>query len=238
MPAGVEIINQNNHIVIDGKFRNYALKQRGFVSCGTFFAGANARACYAGNVSVSNCVAPIVAFRCAYNCFVTLASISGTTWTFRFAINSYHGEYGAGYIVGGQVEYFVFDLLPAPDEDSGLAVYNESGQLVFSSTHNHMRVLEVLTGDMPSTLFWTPLQSKTYTGKKPALCQNLFPIYTFGAEYVYQIGVAGIAYEDDVTLNQRIFCEFDAYNPPLSGILNAQYYSPKFNYLVIDVDGL
>lgn len=129
--AGFQVFNEDGVLQIDHDYRNYGFKSKGSDTCDTALGGASSK--YYAQVVVTGAVAPMVAICPTSGNPIGLYSISvsGSTWTYTYIGNN-----------GDTFDYFVFDY----DEEMvgttkvGLEVYDESGDVVYSSGSGSMRI--------------------------------------------------------------------------------------------------
>ncbi|WP_093534313.1 hypothetical protein PWP89_12935 [Stenotrophomonas rhizophila] len=141
MPAGFEFVNNNQNVIIDEKFFNYAFiskhtltfQQAGGPVTGGF--GRQAFLTVAGD-------RPIVAARCSKPFTVSRARPVAGGWEFGWI--SVNG--GIGAVVGDTIEVFVFDRpLERSGPGFGLQVFGADGRVVFDSQNRYMKVVDART---------------------------------------------------------------------------------------------
>lgn len=126
MPAGLQVYNSDGVFQIDGEFKNLCLRSKVTVTCnvatsnGTNNNYASAAQNYSGITNL------VIALRSSATCMVYWVSAT------QFVIISDTN--------GASVTVYLFGDPPAASGTSGLQVYNATGQLVFDSDRQYMRV--------------------------------------------------------------------------------------------------
>jgi hypothetical protein len=130
MPAAFECWNDAGYTQIDSQYPNLRLAQKGTVYCDQAIPGdlATAGQCFYRDIAVS-AANPVIAFRCGTHCASVGIGFDGSTYNHRF--------YTRGQAF---VDYWCFADAPAPIT-AGLEVYNQAGQLVFTSKDRPAKVI-------------------------------------------------------------------------------------------------
>jgi hypothetical protein len=126
---GLKVYNESGDLQIDGEYRNHHFKSKGTLTVDGL-TGSNVGATRK-EIAFTNCVAPVLAIRSVNSGFICnylVASIVGTTWTFRL-IGNYNTGSGSR-----DVEYWLFDNINSPSSETwGLRVWDAAGALVYDS---------------------------------------------------------------------------------------------------------
>lgn len=147
MPAGFQFINDNDNVIIDENFFNYA-----FISKHTL-AFQNAAGPVTGGFGNQAFLTvpgdrPLVAARCSKPFTVSRARQVSGGWQFGWI-----SVHGGGAAVGDTIEVFVFDRPPVRSGPGfGLQVFDAQERVVFDSQNRYMRVVDArtLVGSTPS----------------------------------------------------------------------------------------
>jgi hypothetical protein len=136
MAKAFECWNDSGYYQIDSEFPNLRLVQKGSVYCDTWNPGGSSGN-YTGDISVP-AEAAVIAFRSASRpCGSNAISYGGGVYNHRFTLSRYYNEVAGS---PGWVDYWAFALSPAP-VSAGLQVFNQAGQLVFTSKDRPAKVL-------------------------------------------------------------------------------------------------
>lgn len=118
MPTGVEVVGSSGNFQITESYKNHSFHQR------IDFAAGAARVSF-----TTSAVRPIIAFRGDRTCIVA-CSISGANRT--YTLQRFNG---------GALSVYVFGETPnVQASNTGVQVFNASGQLVFDSGYKYMRI--------------------------------------------------------------------------------------------------
>jgi hypothetical protein len=163
MAFGFQSFTEDGTLQIDETTPCLQLRQKGqlTVASGTNTAHITANLTYSGGST------PLVALRVpperqAY-ATMTGAKLSGGTWTFKIAMENWSGLQGT-YIV----DYYIFDR-PNTRDSWGLAIYDASGNLTYSSAQQAMLVETRSPTYNSSRQGWVVDDSRTYA---LALCSG------------------------------------------------------------------
>lgn len=169
MPAGLEIYNSDNKLMVSTELIGYFCRKSG--------TGTTQTAPDMGNTSPAKAVVPISGLGYSYP--IVAIRIPGYTVSFARAYTvGGDRHFTTDAPVGTSFTYYIFDYAPAlPAASSGLEVYNSSGQRTFSSFYHPLQVLNILTGG-----------SVTYTGKSLATGLTTIGGFRVAGDYDYYSG--------------------------------------------------
>lgn len=130
MPAGLQIVGEHGVLQIDENYRNLSLRLRG--------TDASMSSLLIPAISYTN---PLIAIRTADvgGGLIYQYSASGADLSFN--------------VYGNAVTYWVFDVPINTSNTVGFQVFNSSGQLVFDTKNEYLKVVGVYTLNYPSTAF-------------------------------------------------------------------------------------
>jgi hypothetical protein len=137
MPVGLQVYGSHGVLQIDENYKNLVVVASGSKVTGDWtFAGGS----YYVQITVTNFVTPLIAFKSDEDVGLGYSSISGSNWTFTFLTNN-----------PAAMSYWVFDQSPSASPGNvGLEVYNNSGERVYHSEQKPMRVAGVGPGTYAS----------------------------------------------------------------------------------------
>ncbi|MHA6196818.1 hypothetical protein ACX3YG_20910 [Pseudomonas wadenswilerensis] len=145
MSVGLEVLNGNDRVLIDSKYKNHFLRQKVTVSTAkpTYnWIGSVAR------VTITDAVCPIVLWRSAAG-----FGFYSLTWQGSNAIASLHTPSGPGT----SVTFYVFDTGVPSHSGYGLQVYNDQGELVYDALAKPLRIKSYVRGQGSLTTAMDPL---------------------------------------------------------------------------------
>ena len=132
--AGWEVYNDDGVLQANTANRNHSYITKGSATCNTPLGGASTL--YYAQVTVTGANAPMVAIAPGGSAAIGLFSVtvSGSTWTFNYI-----------GVSGSTFDYYVFDYAEPISGSSGaragLELYDEYGNITFSSEQPVMRVV-------------------------------------------------------------------------------------------------
>ncbi len=135
MTSGLQIFNANGSIQIDSNLVNFVLTAKGTV---TIPAGGYINSFPAAQIVV-NAVTPILCLRPLYS-FADVVNTKIINGQYSYLINGTGGE---------TFNWYLFDKNPMTgNNNAGIQVFNQSGEMTFSSDRYPMRIMAV--GTMPN----------------------------------------------------------------------------------------
>ena len=137
MPAGLQIYGSHGVLQIDENYKNLVVVASGSKASGDWTASGGS---YYVQITVTDFVTPMVAFKSDEDVGLGYTSISGANWTFTFLTNN-----------PAAMSYWVFDQSPSASPASfGFEVYTAAGERVFHSSQKPLRVVGVGAGTYAS----------------------------------------------------------------------------------------
>jgi hypothetical protein len=144
MPAGFQLVNAHGMVQVDESYVNLALVAKGVVSIPAGGIGgihAAPQIHYPG-ISPILCIRPVNTYA-----FIRRVMKSGSTYS--YVINGGFAGAMNGSPLAETFSWYIFDRMSqVPASNSGLQVFNASGELTFSSNSRPMRV--VTAGQIPN----------------------------------------------------------------------------------------
>lgn len=194
MPYGMEIYDANGKLVASSDQMSFVLRKTGSGTTVSFTGGGySLPSCAKIDLTGLGYDNPIVALAC------------GSTMSFIGDDITGKKVYGCSGAVGTSFNYYVFDNSGTiPPANFGLEIYDENGNITFSTNQRMMKPLEVLShdpspsgaGGEPNT---TGMPSNTYTGKSVAVAPTTWAGYKwldkYGSGVCYDGGGAGTSWE-------------------------------------------
>jgi hypothetical protein len=150
MSAGLQVYNTGGVLQIDENYFCMSLRAKATVTTSGHYTGVPAFSYV--DISYTG-FRPMVALRCtsAYASVIRVSN-SGTSWTFRIAVNSFSAT---------SVTYYIFDRPAVVASGAGLEVYDASGNLTYSTA----QAIAKLTLGAPGAYTLPTLSSSlTYAG--------------------------------------------------------------------------
>lgn len=140
MATGLTILNTAGTTQIDELYRNFCLAEKGTQTTSSGLATVFG---HIGEVTFTGGVSPIIAIRSAAYSYPAYVTKSGSTYTWGIAIEGASGQ---------SFSYYIFDAPPTGLATHGLRVFDASGNVVFDSGYNYMRVADfiALSGEAES----------------------------------------------------------------------------------------
>lgn len=140
MPAGVQIINTSNTVLINEDYKAYALRVKGTVTL-PGASGAYSSRADVSFTSRSGGAPPMLALVPTEGCVITdNYRRNGNVHTWSVRSNT-----------AGPVEYYIFDLLTSADNAGGLfQVFDGSSRLIFDSNLNYLRIAQMIFSPVTS----------------------------------------------------------------------------------------
>lgn len=237
MALGVVIRNKNDIVQVDGYYKNYALVAKGTVNCNLLYdANGIGGAYYSATITVPSGSFPLVGIRCASKCFV-LNIVPGPSNTCRITFIAQFSN--------TLVTYYVFSDPITDPSGVGFKIRNRvTGETVFNSLWNIMRVLDYVQVDMTTALSFN--WSGTYASREIAIVQagrtltignrvyeNPPGSGVFVFEYQYSTGFMNNSSASSVTLQYAGLSLQGPFRVPK----DPELYTSSLNYLIIDVTG-
>lgn len=153
MPVGFQSLSSSGTFQITDSYFNLQLKTKATVTmtATTYDGGTQDYGevlFYYYDIVITNAVAPMIALSCTNYISVINLTISGSTWTYRVAAGT-----------GVTFTYYVLDR-GVTSTNFGLAIYDSSGNLSFSSADKNIDIKAFITGltqytDQPGTIYET-----------------------------------------------------------------------------------
>jgi hypothetical protein len=136
MAFGAAVYNDTGNIVIDPDFRNLVLRSKTSLTFTTTLQSTGRVSFYVDRktVSLAGAVNPVIAFKSSLGVGLTGLSISGSTYTWTVSANQDH-----------TCTVYVFDFAPTPTSTFGMQVFDGSGNQIFNSDANYMKVVDFFT---------------------------------------------------------------------------------------------
>lgn len=170
MTAGLWIKNDSGTIQIDETWRNYGLRAKGTVT--TTSDSTFTTSLFTITVAGTN---PLIAIYSTTNWIILQVTKSGSNTVFTGLCS------GAA---GTSITYYWFDVMTAVSgQTDGLNIWNEAGQLVFTSARPPLRIVDFLSGTVTASALSTSttLVNTTYTtGRVYAVIPSLIGTRNFG----------------------------------------------------------
>lgn len=144
MPSGLTIYNSANTIQVDENYRNLAFRERRAISLSHSVGTAY------HDIVVTGANVVVGMQSAHYAPYLLSVAFDGTNWTYRWAFF---------YLAGGEptsdtAYLYIFDDPPANTDLFGLEVFDASGDLVYHSNVQALKIVDVLGG--ASTFTGTP----------------------------------------------------------------------------------
>jgi len=139
MTVGLRVRNGSNVYQIDETYQNYVFKTKGSSTTNTLYTYN----LYYRDISVSDCIAPIIAIKSAGAFVILGGQVSGSTWTWRVLLVGNASAF----------DYYVFDIAPV-DLSSGPALrikHPVTGVPIYSSKQKPLRICP---GNLVSNGLW------------------------------------------------------------------------------------
>lgn len=223
MEAGLQIYNTTGNIQIDSKFKNLAIIKKGEVQLlGTdveWTGGAKTKI----NVAGTN---PLIAIQSTVRMRTRRLKEANGTYSFYFNISQ--------NVAPPKVKYWVFDE-PTSVGNSGLQVFDQSGQLVFDSSRGYMKVVGFINRTATFTYFGTS-QTYNYLSSSLAIvtCQQASRLEDTGGGQNPETTI----YSVTGSTNGKMVTVYDGPEWTVGGVLVSPYTRLQATLLIIDVSGM
>lgn len=223
MEAGLQIFNTTGNVQIDSKFKNLAVIQKGQVQLlGTdveWTGGAKTKI----NVNGTN---PILALQSTVRLRTRRVKEANGSYSFYFNI--------AQNVQAPLVKYWIFDE-PTSIGNSGMQVFDGSGQLVFDSSRGYMKVVGFINKTATFTYFGT---SQTYNYESSSLaivcCQQASKLEDTGGGQNPETTI----YSVTGSTNGKTVTVYDGPEWTIGGVLVSPYTKLQASLLILDVAGM
>lgn len=164
MPTGLQTINDDGVTVLDGNYQNLVLRQ---VITATAAAGDNNALPSSGNRDLSGRI---------WIKYTGTRPMLFCTGVFSIVIEESSGNVFYWAIRGGS-QFYIFDVTEnnAPNEGSGIRLWDGNGNTMFTSAERGLRVTGVLPfrlDSLSSDGYYANTVTGSFPGAKLAVCQN------------------------------------------------------------------
>lgn len=229
MPVGLQAWNDGGLFQIDNDFRNLQFTQRIDVNTSN-----RSGSIWYSDITFNNVNTPIAAIYSPNKVFLLQLAKSGNSVTYRVFSNAQNGF----------VAVMLFDTSQSSGGNVGQQVFDSGGNLIFDSSRGYMKILDVISGEVPVNQFPMPSFGQSYSGRTVAVAagvrySGVAVQYTGvgpNAPYmIFHFSAMASSWGDTF---QAETVGTEAFGPFQGSVVSGNSQQPYYNYLILDVTNL